>query len=221
MSAVSTLTVKILNPKARNNMNTAPRTVPLSVRFYLGLSSTPDVRVGLFIAVVMFAVAILPATMVHDNRIFGAWLATWIFFGVGMCALCLPIRAWFVGKKAVRLLQTGTTAQAKFFGVNLPGTKGAAYPPPIVGFTYQVEDKTYSVSTYVFDASSLTTNTAKDVFYDPMRPEQSVVLPDAIHFDEQSGCFECSLLRYMPLLLAVSIICVEIVVIGVLAVRAT
>jgi len=158
--------------------------------------------------------------MVHDGRIFGAWLATGIFSGIGMFALCVPIRAWFVGTKAVRLLQNGTATRANFFGVNLPGPKRVP-PPPVVEFTYQVEDKTYSVSTSVFDAFHLTIDTCKDVFYNPMQPEQSVVLPDAIHFDKQKGCFECSLPHYMPLLLTVTIICVEITAIIALVVRAT
>ena len=198
-------------------MNTEPREVPLSARLYLRLSSTPDARAGLSFAFVMFSLAILLATMLHDTKISGAWLATGIFSAVGMLALCILFRAWFVGKKAVRLLQNGTATKGKLFGVTLQGW--GIYPPPVVGFTYQIEEKTYSVVTHVYDASRLTINTYKDVFYDPIRPEQSVVLPDAIHFDEQIGRFRCSPLRYMPLLLAATIICIEIVAIIVLVVR--
>jgi hypothetical protein len=162
--------------------------------------------------------AIMPATMVHNDRIYGAWFATGIFSMVGMLALYFPVCAWFVGNKAIKMLQHGSTTSAKFFGVNLKGTWRTS--PPVVEFTYQVEGKAYQTSTQMIGVSHFTIDTYKDVFYDPAQPEQSVVLLENILFDKQTGRFECSPLCYIPCLVVAGIICCEIIAITVLVVQA-
>ena len=201
-------------------MNPEPREVPLSVRLYLRLCNLPEMDVGWMIALGFFSICVFfPATMLHDNTKFGAWQAVGIFSFVGLLALCFPIYTWFVGSKAIRLLRNGIATEAKFYGVNLMVTTSMSD----IIFTYQVDEKTYMASKRATGKSRLTINTRKGVFYDPMYPEQSVVLdglPKGIHFDEQTEQFDVYPLRLAFPLVAATIVCAEVIAIVVLVVRA-
>jgi hypothetical protein len=179
-----------------------------------------EAKVNLFFAMLMFTLIILYFPLVHDDEVY-VTLLTFLIFVIGVLALFVPTLSWFAGSKAIRLLQNGTATRAKFFGVNLVGANRAK--APMVEFLYRVEDQAYSVFSEDSGASRLTIETCKDVFYDPMHPEQSVVLhglPNGIHFDEQTGRFLCSPLRYMSMLLMATIVCGEIIAIAVQVVRA-
>ena len=200
-------------------LNSEPREIPLSVQLSL-LSNIPEWIVGWGVSLCFFTLAFFPAVLLHDNSKYGAWFATCTFSIVGTLALCLAIYAWFINRKAVGLLRHGNMTQGKFFGVN-PGTKGVNRI--LVEFSYQIDDKIYIVSTPLSGTSRFTIDTCKDVFYDPMQPEQSVVLyglPDGVHFDEQAGRFWVHPLRYIPFLVIASIVCCEIVALAVLVIHA-
>ena len=195
-----------------------PREIPLSVRLYLRLRSTPLATTGWGLALSFFGFALTPAFMVHNKDAFGALLAVGIGCFVGSLALLLPIYAWFVGGKAIRLLREGAATQATFYGVNLAGT--SVINTPVVVFEYQVEGKTYTVSSQAFGKSHLTIATNSVVFYDPMLPDKAVVLDDNIHFNESLGFFGCDMFCCLPPLSLASIVCGVIVAIVALVSRA-
>ena len=187
-----------------------PRDIPFFVRLHLRLCSSPAGMIGLTFATTFYLFACIPATVVHDHRKFGAWLAVILFSLIGTVGLSLAIYAWFLGGKVIRLLKTGIPVQAKFYAVNLAGSK--LDRAPVIDFEYQVEDKTYTVSTQTIGISRFTRDICQTVFYNPASPEQAVVLDNNIVFYETPERFDIvNQLRCMLALLAVAIICGAII----------
>jgi len=181
------------------------REVPLLVRLYLRLWSTPSAMAGWGLATFLFVFALLAAAKVHDSTLYSAWFATGILSLIGMLALCFVVHAGFAAGKTIRLLQNGIATHAKFFGVNLAGTRIDS--TIAVDFEYQVEGETYTVSTQAFSKSRLTINTSTLVFYDSMLPKQAVVLDNNIGFDETTGRYYIDPLHCaLPLLLATVVV---------------
>ena len=118
----------------------------------------------------------------------------------------------------IRLLKIGTPIRAKFYAVNLAGSKFDK--APVIDFEYQVEDKTYTVSTQTLGISRFTRDSCQTVFYNPASPEQAVVLDNNIIFYETPERFHVvSQLRCMLALLAVAIICGAIITTVALIIR--
>ncbi|MCL2120483.1 MAG: hypothetical protein FWH27_18880 [Planctomycetaceae bacterium] len=192
--------------------------MPISVRLSLRLTATPEANVGWVFAILGFSLALLAATVVHDNTKHGAWLAMGCGSLIGMFALYFPVHAWFVGGKKIQLLQNGTVTQAKFHSVTLSERRDIN--TPIVDFEYQVDGKAYTASTYLSGATRLTVTTCNAVFYDPLQPEQAAVLPCGTDFDEQTGRFGVCSLRWIGPLLRAIVVCGEVIAILVLVIHA-
>ena len=194
------------------------RKIPISVRLSLRLTATHEAEVGWGFAICGFLLALIAATVVHDNTIHGAWLAIGCGSLIGMFALYFPVYAWFIGGKKIRLLQNGAVTQARFHSVTLPGRRDIN--ASIVDFEYQVDGKAYTASTYLSGAVCLTVTTCNAVFYDPLQPEQAAALPYDTDFDEQTERFGVHSLRWIWPLLKAIVVCGEVIAILVLVIHA-
>ena len=201
-----------------NTTNITSRETPLSVRLYLRLCSTPEANIGWAFAIFGFGFALLAATVVHDNTKFGAGLAIGCGSVIGMFALYFPIRAWFIGGEMIRQIQDGIAIQATFHGVKLQDRKQNA---ATVDFEYQVNEKTYRVSTHIPGVYHLTTATCNVVFYDATQPEHAVALSHGINFDEQTERLAVNSFRWVSPLLSATIVCSEVVAVAVLVILAS
>ena len=157
----------------------------------------------------------------------GGALGALIFFGAGtlfgIIGLCCPIYSWFVGGKAIRLLQDGIATGARFHGMVETGTRVNSQPIMKVNFEYQVDGERYTASAHALDTSRLTNDKYKTVLYDPMKPDKSVVLdglPKGVRLDEMTGRFWVNPMRVVFPLLAATIVSGQIVAIVVFVLRA-
>ena len=201
-----------------NTTSVTSREVPLSVRLYLRLCSTPEANIGWACAIFGFGFALLAATVVHDNTKFGAGLAIGCGSVIGMFALYFPVRAWLVGGEMIRLMQDGIATQAAFHGVELHDSVKNVV---IVDFEYHVNEKPYRVSTHIPGVYHLSTATCNVVFYDATQPERAVALSHGINFDEQTERLAVNSLRWVSPLLSAAIVCSEVVAVAVLVILAS
>ena len=155
------------------------------------------------------------------------WWFPLVFLGAGalfgVIGLCFPIYSWFVGGRQAYILRYGIATGARFVDMNPTTTRVNKQPVMKVNFEFQVDGERYMASAYALDTSRLTNSKNKVIFYDPMRPDKSVVLdglPRGIHLDEQTGWFQTNPLRCVLPLLAATVVCGQIVAIVVLAILA-
>jgi hypothetical protein len=163
----------------------------------------------------------------------GGAMGTFGSLGVGFLFGCIglffPIYIWLAAGKTIRLLRDGVATDARYVGMEqIPGSQEdeelGMYEMK-VNFEYEVDGKMHTkfVKVSNTDTSRLTDGKYKVVLYDPMKPEQSVVLdglPCGIHFDESTREFRTNPLRCVLPLLAATIVCGEIIAIIVLVIKA-
>jgi len=155
------------------------------------------------------------------------WFDSVIFLGmgclIGLIGISFLIYSWFAGGKAIRFLQEGEAAKARFLGMNPTGTLINKKPVMKANFEYQVEGSMYTASATALDTSRLTDAPCEVVFYDPMQPDKSIVmdgLPRGIYFDELMGQFGANPLHCVFPFLAAAVVCCEIAAIVLFVVRA-
>ena len=161
------------------------------------------------------------------------WLPL-IFLGCclfGVIGLYSPIKGLFVGGKAIWLLQYGHAVIARYSGMEPTGMsihrRGSERDTLImnVNFEYQVSGNNYVASVQALETDTFrwTETKTKFVFYDPMRPDKSVVLdgvPGGIQIDELTGRFKTNPLNYALQSLAAVVVFGQVVAIAVLVIRA-
>ena len=221
-----------------------PRDIPLSVRLDLRFCppNLMSAGRGWFLSVMGFAFALIVSSVTElDDLVPRNWgdIAgevglPHVFWGCclfGVIGLYSPIKGLFVGGKAVWLLQYGHAVIARYSGMEPTGMsihrRGSERDTLImnVNFEYQVSGNNYAASVQALETDTFrwTETKTKIVFYDPMRPDKSVVLdgvPGGIQIDELTGRFQTNPLNYALQLLAATIVLVQIVAIVVLVIRA-
>ena len=200
-----------------------PREIPLTLRLYLRQYSedSPFALFGWLIAGGLGFSFIGVGVIVPDMPIMVRLMCIGMSSPFAIVGLWLVFYAWFVGGiKTIRFLQDGIATKVRLLTTFPTGKQSDNTPQMQIDFEYQVDGTKYKVSLTGFDISRLTDSPCKVVFYDPVEPQQSMLLdqlPRGIYFDELTERFRVNPLRVIPAFFMAAFVCGEIVTIIVLA----